>query len=625
MKDGVIGPIVSAAVHFDISPPLRSIAPLPVTPTGVRQDDDALPQGPPGPPSVDPVVQRSVGRSVSPGIPLPSVTFNGPSNTCGCTPPDPNAAVGPNQVVVMTNLSFQIFNKTGTSLFGPAANNTLWSGFGGGCQTRNDGDPVVLHDQLADRWLLSQFTAAAPFLNCVALSQTSDPTGAYYRWAFPVGSGNNFGDYPKYGVWPDAYYISTREFTGSPVGPFAGVGAYAANRAQMLAGNPSPTVLSFLAPPSPAYVVGDGLLPSDLDGVVPPPAGSPNYFVGAEDDGGGYGAPSDALTLWKLHADFGIPANSTFTLTNTLPIAPYNTIFALCGGTRNCIPQPGTTNRIDILSSRQRPIFRLAYRNFGTHESLVTNQSVSAGTGPAGEVAGTRWWEIRSPNASPTIYQQGTYAPGLTDGVNRWMGSVAMDKLGDMALGYSASSAQVFPSIWYTGRLAGDTLGLMPQGEAATVNGTGSQTGSQRWGDYTSMAVDPVDDCTFWYTNEWVPTTSSIGWSTQIGSFKFPNCSGTTSVRVVGLGANWRGSTVVVSWRSGSEADAVGYNLYRSAGSGAYRRVNPTLVPVSGRAGNAVHRFVDRNVRRGTAYQYRLQIVDKAGKKSWYSEGTAAS
>jgi hypothetical protein len=181
--------------------------------------------------------------------------------------------------------------------------------------------------------------------------------------------------------------------------------------------------------------------------------------------------------------------------------------------------------KIDILSYRQRPIWRLAYRNFGSHESLVTNQSVEA----PGGIAGNRWWEIRDPGGSPFLFQEGTFAPGVTDGIHRWMGSIAMDKDGNMALGYSASSSSVFPSIWYTGRLASDPLGTMPQGEGSIVNGTGSQTSSgNRWGDYTSLVVDPVDDCTFWYTNEWLPTTSVSGWVVRVGSFKFDSCGGQT-------------------------------------------------------------------------------------------------
>ena len=299
-----------------------------------------------------------------------------------------------------------------------------------------------------------------------------------------------------------------------------GVGAYALDRAQALVGNPNPTVVGFLAPPNPAYVVGDGLLPSDLDGTDTPPPGSPNYFVGSEDNNGPYGAPSDALTLWKFHYDPVTPANSTFMLTNTLPTQPFNSILGLCGGTRACIPQPSTANRIDHLGYRQRPLFRLAYRNFGTHESLVTNQSVSAGTGPNGEVSGIRWWELRSPNSSPVIFQEGTYAPGLTDGIHRWMGSIAMNSLGDIALSFSASNGTnpaVFPSVYYTARHDGDPPGMMTLGEGSIINGTGSQTGSgNRWGDYTSIDIDPVDDTTFWVVNEYVPTST---WRMRIGAF----------------------------------------------------------------------------------------------------------
>ncbi len=233
------------------------------------------------------------------------------------------------------------------------------------------------------------------------------------------------------------------------------------------------------------------------------------------DNNGPYGAPQDALTVWKFTVDFVTPANSSFVLTNTVPVAAFNSILGLCGGSRACIPQPGTANGIDHLGYRQRPLHRLAYRNFGTHESLVTNQSVSAGAGPNGEVSGIRWWELRSPSSSPFIFQQGTYAPGLTDGIHRWMGSIAMDGGGNMGLAYSAGNGanQTFPSIWYTGRNAGSALGTMPLGENSIITGTGSQTaGGNRWGDYSSVTVDPVDDATFWVVNEYLPTTSDSGW-----------------------------------------------------------------------------------------------------------------
>ena len=264
---------VGTAVQFDVSPPLRDLARVATPVVAVAPPKDDLPtglEGPFGPQDVDPVVQRSAGRGED--IPSPGVSFDGMTNPCnGCAPPDPNGAVGPNHYVQMVNISFAIYSKTGSLLAGPSAINTLWAGFGGACQTENKGDPVVLYDRFADRWLLTQFTANGPtYFNCVALSQTGDPTGAYYRWAFSTGS--NFPDYPKYGVWSDAYYISTREFAGGA--SFAGVGAYALNRTQMIAGNPSPQVISFLAAPGgTAYRLGDGLLPADLDGFRLPPRG----------------------------------------------------------------------------------------------------------------------------------------------------------------------------------------------------------------------------------------------------------------------------------------------------------------------------------------------------------------
>ncbi|MCC6131814.1 MAG: S-layer homology domain-containing protein, partial [Acidobacteria bacterium] len=510
---------ISTAVRFDVSPPLQSIKPLPVV---QGQDRDKFEErenpfrGPLGPQDLDAAVQSSTRGAE---IVAPATSFDGPSNTSSVSPPDPVGDVGPNHYVAMSNLSFAVYSKTGTLLYGPALNNTLWAGFGGPCQTENSGDPVVLHDQLSDRWILTQFTSAGPtFYNCVAVSTTPDPTGSYYRYAFSTGS--NFPDYPKYGVWPDALYISTREFQGG--GPFVGVGAYAVNRAQLVAGNPAPQVISFLVTPASAggaFNIGDGLLPTDLDGSTLPAPGTPNFFVGAMDNGGPYGAPMDALTIWKFTADFTTPANSSFVLANTVPITAYDTMPAFCSG-RSCVPQQGTANRIDHLGYRQRPLHRAAYRNFGTHQSIVTNQSVEA----SATMSGIRWWEIRNPNGTPVIYQESTYAPGLTDGIHRWMGSIAMDRVGNMALGYSASSATTYPSVQYTGRLAGDPLGTMPQGEGVIIAGTGAQTGSQRWGDYTSMNVDPVDDCTFWYVNEYVPATSSIGWRLRIGSFKFPSC-----------------------------------------------------------------------------------------------------
>ncbi len=342
------------AVQFDVSRPLRELTPtapqerkqfeIPELSTGL--------EGALGVQEADGALQTTYGPSA---LPAPIISFDGPPNLSGVSPPDPVGDVGPNHYVAMSNLSFQIFDKSGTSLYGPAPNNTLWAGFGGPCQTENSGDPIVLHDQISDRWMLSQFTSAGPtYYICVAISTTPDPTGSYFRYAFNTGS--NFPDYPKFGWWSDALYISTREFAGGST--YVGVGAYAVNRAQLIAGNPTPTVISFLVTPAAAggaYNIGDGLLPADLDGSTPPPPGSPAYYVGSMDNGGPYAAPQDALTLWKFSADFTTPANSTFILASTIPIAPIDTIPAFCSG-RSCIPQPGTANKIDHLGYRQRPL-----------------------------------------------------------------------------------------------------------------------------------------------------------------------------------------------------------------------------------------------------------------------------
>jgi hypothetical protein len=509
-------PKVTKAVRFDVTPPLRSmplVAPRdrsglvldrgPVPASDSRHDrDGALQAG-----------------AATASMPSPLLTFEGigaSANPFPLAPPDPNGAVGRNHYVEMVNVEFAVYSKQGALLFGPAEIGTLWQGFLPDCQDPS-GDPVVLYDKLANRWILTQFTTRGPeYFNCVAVSQTGDPLGSYYRYAFSTGL--NFPDYPKYAVWPDGYYITTREF--GPDDSYVGVGVYAVDRHKLLGGSADPRMVSFLLRRSPAYLPGDGLLAADLDGQRMPPAGSPEYLVGSMDDGFRYGAPFDGLNVFHVRVDWGQPESSTFGLAKSVPIAPYDTVFPCKPSfSRSCIPQPDTGNRIDILSYRQRPLFRLAYRNFGDHESLVTNQSVEAREG----IAGVRWWELRNP-LDPVVYQEGTYAPD--DGVHRWMGSAAMDKVGNLALGYSVSNdTTVYPGIRYAGRLAGDPPGTLAQGEAVLVNGSGSQKKSARWGDYTAMTVDPANDCTFWYVNEYYQVSSANGWQTRIGAFRFPGCS----------------------------------------------------------------------------------------------------
>ncbi len=493
-------PDVGPDVRHDVSPPLRTIPPIepPGPPEEIREWLEFLQTRhmQRGPQIVDPVLQ---GDLVGPAAPAAINNFEGVPNLDGVYPPDTNGDVGPNHYVQMVNLHFQIWDKNGNSLYGPAANNTLWSGFGGPCETRNDGDPIVLYDPIADRWIMSQFTAANPYGECIAVSTTGDPTGSWYRYFFQFST-SVFYDYPKLGVWPDGYYLSANRFSTVA---FLGASAIALDRAKMLNGQPA-TYQEFKT----GTTYGT-LLPADLDGATLPPAGAAETFAEIG---------TSALHLWKFHVDWANPANSTFTGPTTLSVAAYN---QLCPSTRSCIPQPGTSVGLDGIGDRL--MHRLAYRNFGDHESLVVTHSVNAAS--SGTLAGVRWYEIRNPSTTPSLYQQGTFAPDTT---HRWMGSIAMDRSGNMALGYSVSSSSVYPGIRYTGRLAGDPLGQMTQGETTLIAGSGSQTGTgSRWGDYAMMAVDPLDDCTFWFTTEYIPTTGTAPWRTRIGSFKFPSCGGT--------------------------------------------------------------------------------------------------
>jgi hypothetical protein len=504
--------IVSGDVHHDVSPPLSSIHGTPWNGPGHNDAPFRMPAPHPGPHNnlVSPI-QTSIGTAAAP---TPSNNFDGVGNgftgpngtfTVNSAPPDTNGAVGPQDYVQTVNTDFAVFNKdatrgaVGSVRYGPVAINTLWSGFGGLCQTDNDGDPTVVYDQISNRWVISQFAVTNPnpnYYQCVAVSTGSDPTGTYNRYSF---SYTNFPDYPKMSVWPDAYYITFNMFSGGTT--FAGAEACAYSRSTMLTGGAA-TQQCFTT--STAY---GGLLPANQDGAQQPPAGSPNYIVGLD--------TTTTLAFWKFHVDWTTPANSTFIGPSSIAVASYAQ--ACSGGT--CIPQSGTTNQLDSLADRV--MYRLAYRNYGTYESLVVDHAVTAGSS-----AGMRWYEIRSPGGTPSVYQSGTYAP---DSNYRWMGSIAEDHSGDMAMGFSLSSSSLHPGISYTGRLVGDALNSMPQGETNLITGAGSQTGTlTRWGDYSSMTIDPTDDCTFWYTSEYIPANGSFNWKTRIGSFKFASCGGTS-------------------------------------------------------------------------------------------------
>jgi hypothetical protein len=513
LGDGSVGaqtaelnPVVRSASRWDTSPPLVDIA---LKQPEMLAPDQALEiplHSLPKPllegavPEVDSVVQKSL-----PGVSAPPTiaNFEGLDNVNNVLPPDTNGDIGPNHYVQIVNLSFAVYDRNGNLLLGPLNNNTIFQGFGGPCESTNNGDPIVLYDHLADRWLLSQFAIPDPYYQCIAVSATGDPTGQWHRYEFLV-SQNKLNDYPKFGVWPDAYYMTVNQFEYNFGWAYAGQGVAAFERDQMLVGGEAHMFYGDLDSVDPNLY---SMLPADLDGPSPP-QGSPNPFVMMD-------AP-DQLQVWNFSVNWSAPSAS-FTFQNAVPTAYFDS--NMCGGSRNCIPQPGGTN-VDAISDRL--MYRLQYRNFGDHQSLVVNHTEDVG----GDHAGVRWYEMRKTGGGWSIFQQGTWAP---DSDHRWMGSVAMNSKGDIGLGYSVSSTTTYPSIRFTGRLAGDPAGQMTFSEEEIISGSGYQNAdSGRWGDYSMMAVDPVDDCTFWYTQEYYAAIGEAPWQTRIASFKLRECGNPT-------------------------------------------------------------------------------------------------
>jgi hypothetical protein len=424
----------------------------------------------------------------------------------GIIPPDVGGDVGPDHFIQTVNAAFAVFDKQGNLLAGPVGFDALWADTGGDCETGNDGNPDVRYDALADRWIISSVAAGSS--QCLAISRNDDPvSGGWYLYAFPTGGVTNH--YARLAVWPDAYYVGTQR--GYPT---AGSDAWAFDRAAMLDGEAAIAIRFY----NPATF----MLPADLDGEMPPAEGTPATFV-RQVDGAQLGG-DDRIEMAEFAADFDTPANSTFTTAPDLTPDAFDRNLCGYGLYTPCIPQPDAA---PVLASfTALPLARLQYRNFGDFESLVFNHTVDA---DGNDHAGIRWYELRRAGAGWTIEQQGTYAPdggdpGLDDDVQRWMGSAAMDKNQNFALAYSVASASEYPGLRYGGRYADDPPNTLPRDETTLVAGGGAQTHeSGLWGGLSSMTVDPVDGCTFWFTSEYYAETSEAGWSTRIGSFQLDN------------------------------------------------------------------------------------------------------
>jgi hypothetical protein len=428
------------------------------------------------------------------------IDFDGVGASC-CAPSDSNLAVGPNDIVDTVNVQFAVYSKGGTLLTGPTDFTSFFAALGGDCAAGSS-DPIALYDKVADRWVISEIGIGNTFTECVAVSTTNDPTKTYALYAYTFGA--NLNDYPKMGVWPTATngaYLATYNIFQNGQS-FIGADLCGFDRTKMLKADKTAAQLCKMTPNTEG-----SYLPSDLDGATPPAAGTPGFFLTWQNNSPGQ------LFLRKLTLNF---TAGTATLSSATTIAVANSSLA-CGNGGTCVKQKGTTQTLDTLGDRL--MYRLAYRKFTDHEKMVVNHSVANGSS-----VGVRWYEIWDPSGSVTLNQQGTLAP---DATFRWMGSAAMDKAGDIALGYSASSSTINPAIRFTGRVPSDPLGTM-ESEDSILVGTGSQTGNSlsRWGDYSALQVDPVDDCTFWYTNQYEKTSGSFNWSSHIGSFVFTNCGG---------------------------------------------------------------------------------------------------
>src|SRR5581483_10182494 len=480
-----------------------------------------LPQLCPASPEPAPNVPAPPAFGAPATMPAPSANFDGtpalpPDNQQPFNqfPADPSGAVGPSDYVQSTNFTLTVFTKDGQTRCPAMPTAQFWqplAAAGSPCYA-DWSDEVILFDHDANRWFASRFAVvgsfdeseAAPDPNqtttttttppasyqCFAVSTSSDPTKSWQLYVFKV-SDQYFGDYPKFGIWPDAYYM-----TANPNKIFSKTGVIAAafDRQAMLAGAPNPRMVEFFVPANGRQF---GMLPADRDGPRPPPPGSPGVFVEPRDTNLGFDAPG--VGVWSFHVDWGTPSASTFT-PSILPVAPFNS--NICGGNQQCMPQATLKDKIDSLAYGYL-MYRAAYRNLGDRQAIVLNQTVDAnGRG------GIRWYELSDTGRGWTVRQQSTYAP---DADWRWMGSIAMDGVGDIAMGFTGSNdTSTLPSLRYVGRLASDPLNELPRQEITYLAGSGGRTdGQPEWSDWSQTTLDPVDDCTFWHTGQYMASPAN--------------------------------------------------------------------------------------------------------------------
>jgi uncharacterized repeat protein (TIGR01451 family) len=514
LSDSTIPPTVSRAswdVAHDVSPPLSTLVGASATPVASAKPTGQEAKSSPVPNPLNPGTGLSIVRNfpgfAAPGGPIPNVPAS-----------DTSGAAGPNHYVQAVNFAVTIYDKNGNIVSGPFSTAAWWNGFSFSACAAGLSDEIIMYDHEAQRWMVTRFARTAnpdgmtfTWYQCFAVSTTTDPTGSFNRYVFQIDP-SEFNDYPKFGIWPDGYYM-----TADRNKIFPGLGVFAAvfERDKMLNNLPAQSFVFKIDNGG----LRAGMLPADWDGATAPPAGSPDYFVRTLDPNIGW--PNSAIEIWALHVDWA-NSSATFGLQDTLTPDPFSS--NLCGLDQSCVPQPGTPQGLDPQAGG-RPMFRLAYRSFGDHEAMILNQAVDAAD--FANHSAIRWYELRRTGSAWSIYQQNTFAP---DSDHRWMGTASLDRFGNMAIGYNVSSASTFPSLRVAARLATDAVNTLTE-EFTLQAGSGSYTGTSQFADYSQMVPDPLDDCTLWFTGTYQPVTSNqYTWATQIGAFRFPSCAADLAV-----------------------------------------------------------------------------------------------
>ncbi|MBI5033205.1 MAG: hypothetical protein HZB51_22020 [Chloroflexi bacterium] len=512
-------PIVGSPVTPKLSQPVRTLpAVTPVTEDCTRTR--VMPFEPVAPvphrPSAATLRLSEPAPGLSPGLILSRDGISFTNSAC-IWPPDTTGDVGLTHYVQAVNGTFKIFDKQLNALTGAIVLNALWQGSGGQCEQLEMTDPIIGYDPQANRWIVmhiafdfSKDTQRTPL--CIAVSTSPDPTERFHLYEFFITL-TNIPDYPKLGMWRDGYYVGYNEVGGDKIS------AVVFDRQRMIDGQAA-SYIKF------TNVAERFVMPSDLDGWNPAPPGTPNYFYTFVSNSGAT-STFDGIQLYAFHADFDNPTASTFSLDHTLALGAFELMSSR-------ITQPTTpdypSGLLDALGDY--PMQRLVYRNLGTHASLAGNFTIDVGNA----TAGIRWFELRqTPGATWDLYQEGAQSPDYN---HRWLGSLALDRQGNLALGYSVSGSSLNPSIRYAARSVSDPLGLL-RSEAKLITGRGVAqqisplAPESRWGDYSTMVIDPADDCTFWYTNEYFPVNAKYAWFTHIGTFRMPTCVSPTYFPII--------------------------------------------------------------------------------------------